>query len=159
MERLFLFIQGNFFSKKGVRNLYIIALVLFAIALFFCRKNLLYVFNMDDKDKFTQLNNNLFNLSGILAGFIFTSLGVISSANNELVNQLKDTDNFSLLGNYYVYAILNFILVIVISLIESFIVNKNIIVLFFTFKVFSFIFANLLFLISLYFTKKMLFKK
>ena len=85
-------------------------------------------------------------------------MGVISSANNKLINDLKDTNNFSILGNFYMYSILNFILVIVISLVETFVVNKKFIILFFTFKIFSFVFANILFLISLYFTKKLLFK-
>ena len=158
MERIFLYIQDKFFSENGIKNIYKITIILFIVILVFGWKNLLYTFNNDKLNKLVQLNNNLFNLSGILAGFIFASLGLIGSADNKLIEDLKDTKNFSILGNFYVYSILNYILVIFISLIESFILNKNFIILLFVIKIFSFIFATILFLITLYFTKAMLFK-
>lgn len=150
-----LFLQKVFFEKKGIRNIYIVFSIIFCIGYFLFENNLVICFN--NSEVLDKLNNNLFSISGVIAGLIFTSMGVISSSNNSKISNLKTTKNFSLLGNYFNNAISKYIIVVLISLIDIFITSKKILFCIFIIKLYFFIIATIFFLISVYFTKAILF--
>lgn len=152
MEKLYLKIQQYFFSKKCMKNLYFLSIILYIIFLYLFKEKISL-----HNDVFKELNNNIFSLSGILAGFLFTSLGIFVSSDSEIIKNLKATENLSIMGNFFIYSIFNYIIVIIITLIELFITNTYICFILLLFKIFSFLFATLLLCICLYFIKKIIF--
>lgn len=69
---------------------------------------IIYTFFLKNKCPFdTEFKSNLINVSGVLAGFLFTSLGIIISLpDNKFTNLLKQTRYISIIYNSMIIGII-----------------------------------------------------
>lgn len=157
-ERLFLIIQKIFFQKHNIRNIFFIVFIILSPIVLLKWRHIEY------EKLLEMVNSDLFNVSGILAGFVFTGLGIISTSNSEMVQNLKATQNFKLIKNFYISSILSFVLVMFLYLLKPIIlINPTIDILnikyifsiiYLLIILFVFIVACILFVFSLFILNK-----
>lgn len=112
MKKIFRTIKKFFISKNSIRNITIISFSFYLSIILFFSKNI-ENWNLDE-----LVNGDLFNISGVLAGFIFTGLGFIISSESNFIKDIKLTNNFDTIKSFYIYSIYYFIIVIVLYLIR-----------------------------------------
>ncbi len=95
MKELFRNLKLSLYSNKGYKiwgySIFFILLILFII---FNNKVNIEVLNK-------LVSSDMFNISGVLAGFIFTGLGMIITSNSKMITELKETGNLCVIKNYY----------------------------------------------------------
>lgn len=144
------------YSKHCIRNIHIASVIPYILVLYVFKEK----FNLDNINKI--INDDMFNISGILAGFIFTGLGIIISSNSQLIEELKITDNFKVIKNLYIYSILEFLYVILLYLLKPIVYNifkDNYIyisIFYGTIVIYLFIVALILFILSIQIMSKTL---
>lgn len=112
MKRIIRKIRKFLISEKSIRNISILSIFIYIIASLFFKENI-EKWNLD-----LLVNGDLFNISGVLAGFIFTGLGFIVSSDSEFIKNIKLTNNFNTIKSFYTYSIYYFIIVIGLYLIK-----------------------------------------
>lgn len=120
-NQLFLIIQELFFSKNNVRNIFLGVLIIF-IPTSYLLRNYYDIVMLNE-----IINGDMFNSAGILAGFVFTGLSFICVSDSKMINDLRETDNFVTIKNFYVYSISSYISVMLLFLLKPFVINNNII--------------------------------
>jgi len=162
VERVFLLIQHLYFKRKSIRNINISTGLFFLIIIFFQRKAITL------EVLYKVLNSDIFTLSGVLAGFLFTGLGMIYTSSNERISDLKITGNFKLVNNFFIHSIFYYILVVLIYLGKSLFIqnvevtSKSINLLtismmgFLMLGIHFFITATILFLIAMFILSKVI---
>lgn len=112
MKRIHRKIKKFLISENSIRNISFISffLYLFTVLIF---KSYIENWNLDK-----IVNADLFNVSGVLAGFIFTGLGFIVSSESNFIKNIKITNNFDTIKSFYIYSIYYFIIVILLYLIQ-----------------------------------------
>ncbi|GEM_PF-2169460 len=161
MERIFLVIQDLYFSEKSIKNINITAMAILIAILSLVRNKitLTVLYNV--------VSSDLFTLSGILAGFLFTGLSMVYTSSNRKIEELKITDNFKLINDYFMWSIVDYILVIFIYLlktlfiqnIETFLVgsiNYYIMMAILLIGIYLFFTATILFVIALFILGKII---
>ncbi|VYT70786.1 hypothetical protein [Clostridium tertium] len=112
MKKILRIIKKFFVSENTVRNISVLSF-LFYIFIIVIFKNYIENWNLDK-----IVNGDLFNVSGVLAGFIFTGLGFIVSSESNFIKNIKITNNFETIKSFYIYSIYYFIIVIVLYIIQ-----------------------------------------
>ena len=112
MKRIIRKIRKFLISEKSIRNISILSIFIYIITSLFFKGNI-EKWNLD-----LLVNGDLFNISGVLAGFIFTGLGFIISSDSEFIKNIKLTNNFNTIKSFYTYSIYYFIIVIGLYLIK-----------------------------------------
>ena len=150
-----------------------------AVIAFSCTVLAIYIYfiwkfndNLTLESIYKFYNNDISNIAGVLAGFVFTSLGVLLSIeNNSTIKKLKITNNISVINEILLATVLCFTISIIIYFLKDLIiVDYAYIVNFSTLKcttmkiilllgLYSFANAFVLFLFTLYILKKILVNK
>ena len=147
MQKIIRKLKLSLYSKNGNKKIgvfiFFIAIILFAI-----------FNNKIDKDILIQLvSSDMFNISGVLAGFIFTGLGMIITSNSKIILEIKETDNFCVVRNYYSGTIVYFLITILLYLFKNIVNNSGINIIFIKLYLYliivSFIMGIIFFAISL----------
>ncbi|MDB1940947.1 hypothetical protein PMY38_15485 [Clostridium tertium] len=112
MKKVLRKIKKFFISENSIRNISLISIFLYLFTIFIF-KGYIESWNLDK-----LVNGDLFNISGVLAGFIFTGLGFIVSSDSNFIKNIKITNNFDTIKSFYIYSIYYFIIVIVLYLIQ-----------------------------------------
>ena len=147
MKELFRNLKLSLYSKKGYKiwgySIFFILLILFII---FNNKVNIEVLNK-------LVSSDMFNISVVLAGFIFTGLGMIITSNSKMITELKETGNLCVIKNYYGGTIFCFILTILLYLFKTifstFVSNTFFIKIYLFITIETFILALIFFTISL----------
>lgn len=161
MERVYLFIQDKYFGEKSIRNIHITTAIILSIIVFYS-KNIISIYGL-----YAIVSSDIFTLSGILAGFLFTGIGMIYTSNNKKIEEIKATNNFKLINSYFICSIVDYILVIFIYLIKNLCIPNiellnvigfrlQLIMLFLLFGIYLFFTATVLFLIALFILNKII---
>ncbi|SHJ13484.1 hypothetical protein [Clostridium magnum] len=157
MERIYIFVQGVFLNKnKAIKSIYLTMLIIYLSILYKWRSciSIKYAYNI--------LNSDIFTLSGVLAGFLFTGIGLIYTSNNKMISDLRLTNNFKLVNKIYAFSILNYVIVALIYLFKPLLVfdiasldrvgtvYAKFIFIFLVTGIYLFWVANVMFLIALF---------
>ncbi|MDY4949214.1 MAG: hypothetical protein SO128_07565 [Clostridium cadaveris] len=143
-------IKKFFISENSVRNISILSIIFYILNIILF-KNKIIEWNLE-----LIVNGDLFNIAGVLAGFIFTGLGFIITSDSKFIKDIKMTNNFVHIKKFYIFSIYYFVTVIILYLLKPCIFNvflkENIFYkqLYFLFIVQIFVTALILFVISLY---------
>lgn len=108
------------YSKKGTRNLSIFTIII-SIIIFYLIKNDLKIEEIN-----SIVSSDMFNIAGVLSGFIFTGLGMIITSNSKMIEEVRETQNFCVIKKYYTITIMYFLLVIIMYLFQKFILFSNV---------------------------------
>lgn len=107
------------FKKYSLRSIFLI--ILSICILTFLKSNVIFsISNLD-----IIINSDLFNISGILAGFVFTGLSFIVVSDSDMIDNLKITGNFNVIKNIYMNSILSFVMFMLFYLIKTIILVSN----------------------------------
>ena len=112
MKKFLRKIKKFFISENSIRNISVHSFFLYLFVIFIFKGHI-EKWNLDG-----LVNGDLFNISGVLAGFIFTGLGFIISSDSDFIKNIKLTNNFNTIKSFYTYSIYYFIIVIVLYLIK-----------------------------------------
>ena len=123
-ERIFLKFQSICFSgRNNTKKILLIFLIIFSPILI-----ILYHKKYIDIDILnTIINGDMFSLSGALAGFVFTGLSFIVVSDSDMINRIKESNNFITIKNFYIHSILSYVLVMILYLLKPIFLTEEII--------------------------------
>lgn len=137
----------SLYSKNGHKKFGLI-IFLISILIFITIKD-----KISEKNLLELASSDMFNISGVLAGFIFTGLGMIITSTSKMIEDIKATDNFCVVKNYYSGTIIFFLITIILYLFKICVIGLNIgevwIKLYLYLIIVSFVAGILFFIISL----------